>query len=329
MWNYLLRRALTMVLTVWVISILVFIVIQLPPGDFASNMVSRMTAQTGAGADPAVIQQMRRMYGIDQPLPVQYLRWIQNVLTRGRFGYSMLYNRDAIDIIRERLPMTLALSFSSFMLIWMISLPAGIYSAVKKYTLGDYVVSFFGFVGLATPNFLLALLFLFLAYRYFGVAAFGLFSEQYIDAPWSFAKLLDLVSRMVVPVIVIGTAGTAGLIRTVRANLLDELEKPYVDTARAKGLKENKLLWKYPVRHSLNPFISTLGWALPGLISGEVIVSIVLNLPTAGPILFHALANQDMYLAAGFLLVLSALTVVGTFISDILLAFIDPRIRFH
>lgn len=328
MWNYLLRRLLTMVLTVWIISILVFIVIQLPPGDFASNMVSRMVSQTGADADPAVIQQMRRMYGIDESVPVQYLRWIQNVVTRGRFGYSFLYNRDAIDIIRARLPLTLAISLSSFMLIWIISLPAGIYSAVKKYTVGDYVVNFFGFIGLATPNFLLALFFLFVAYRYFGVAAVGLFSEEYMGAPWSFAKLLDLLRHMIIPVLIIGTAGTAGLIRTVRANLLDELNKPYVDTARAKGLKENKLLWKYPVRHALNPFISTLGWALPALISGEVIVSIVLNLPTSGPILFNALANQDMYLAAGFLLLLSALTVVGTFVSDILLAIIDPRIRF-
>ena len=318
-----------MILTIWVISILVFIVIQLPPGDFASNMVSQMITQTGADVDPQVIQQMRRMYGLDQPVPIQYLRWIQNVVTRGRFGYSFLYNRDAIVIIRDRLPMTLALSLSAFMFVWIVSLPAGIYSAVNKYTVGDYIVNFFGFIGLATPNFLLALFFLFIAYRYFGIAAVGLFSEQYVEAPWSIGKLLDLLRHMIVPVIVIGTVGIAGLIRTVRANLLDELNKPYVDTARAKGQTEGKLLWRYPVRHALNPFISTLGWALPGLISGEVIVSIVLNLPTSGPILFNALANQDMYLAAGFLLLLSTLTVFGTFVSDILLAVLDPRIRFQ
>ncbi len=329
MWNYLLRRFLTMILTVWVISVIVFIVIQLPPGDYVSNIVNQIIAQSGGQVDPRVVDQLREIYGLDQPPVMQYLRWLRNIVTQGKFGYSFLYERDAIEIIAERLPMTFVLSFSAFMFVWIVSLPAGVYSAVKKYTVGDYIVNFVGFIGLATPNFLLALLFLYIAYRYFGIAAVGLFSQEFADAPWSIAKLWDLIKHLIVPMIVIGTAGTAGLIRTLRANLLDELNKPYVDTARAKGLKEGKLLWKYPVRHALNPFISTLGWALPGLISGEVIVSIVLNLPTSGPILYNALASQDMYLAAGFLLLLSALTVIGTFISDILLSWLDPRIRFQ
>lgn len=328
--KYLTRRFITMIFTVLVISMLTFAVIQLPPGDFVTNLVNRLYATSGGQAiDPAIIENMRSMYGLDQPLIIQYLKWMRNIIFEGQFGYSFTYSRDAIGIIMERLPMTFALAFSSFMFVWMVSLPIGIFSAVNKYTVGDYIVSFFGFIGLAVPGFVLALVFLWFSYRYLGVAAVGLFSQEYVDAPWSFAKVFDLFKHIWIPMILIGIGGTAGLIRTLRANVLDELNKPYVDTARAKGVPERKLLWKYPVRHALNPFISTLGWVLPGLISGEVIISIVLNLPTSGPILYAALATQDMYLAAGFLLILSALTVVGTFISDILLAWLDPRIRFQ
>jgi peptide/nickel transport system permease protein len=211
--------------------------------------------------------------------------------------------------------------------IWLVALPIGVYSAVRKYTLGDYIATFIGLIGLATPNFLIALILMYLSYRYGGQALIGLFSEEYATAPWSVGKVLDLLNHLWIPVIIIGTAGTAGLIRTMRANLLDELNRPYVDTARSKGLSEARLLWKYPVRYALNPFISTVGWVLPGLVAGEVIVSIVLNLPTSGPVLFAALQEQDMFVAAGFILVLSSLTVIGTFISDVLLMILDPRIR--
>jgi peptide/nickel transport system permease protein len=209
----------------------------------------------------------------------------------------------------------------------VIALPIGIYSAVNQYSIGDYFFTFLGFIGLAVPSFLLALIFLFVSQRYFGQAMIGLFSPEFADAPWSWAKLFDMFKHLWIPVILIGMGGTAGLIRTMRANLLDELNKPYVETARSKGLTETKLLIKYPLRHALNPFICTIGWTLPSLIAGEVIVAIVLNLPTSGPVLYRALQQQDMYVAAGFILLLSVLTVIGTFISDVLLAMLDPRIR--
>ncbi|MCB0128777.1 MAG: ABC transporter permease, partial [Caldilineaceae bacterium] len=218
-------------------------------------------------------------------------------------------------------------SLSTFLFVWIVSLPIGIFSAVRKYSIGDYIATFLGFIGLATPDFLLALIFLFLSYKYLGQAMIGLFSQQYMDAPWSLARFGDMLQHLWIPVIIIGTAGTAGLIRTMRANLLDELNKPYVETARSKGVSETRLLLKYPVRHAMNPFIATIGWVLPGLISGEALVSIVLNLPTSGPVLLNALITQDMYVAAGFILMLCTLTVIGTFISDLLLAWLDPRIR--
>jgi peptide/nickel transport system permease protein len=329
MQKYLIRRFFTMILTVWVISILSFAIIVLPPGDYVDGLVNRMIAQGGTPPDPEAIKEIRSYYGLDDPLPIQYFKWLGKIITRGEFGYSFTYRRDALEIISDRLPMTFVLSLSAFMFTWMVSLPIGIYSAVKKYSIGDYTVSFIGFIGLAVPSFLLALICLYIAYRYFGTSAIGLFSKEYEAAPWSFAKVVDLLKHLWIPMIVVGVSGTAGLIRTLRANLLDELNKPYVDTARAKGMSEGALLWKYPVRYAMNPFVSTLGWMLPGLISGEVIVAIVLNLPTSGPVLYAALAGQDLFVAAGFLLLLSTLTVVGTFVSDIMLAWLDPRIRFQ
>lgn len=329
MYKYLLKRFSTMLLTVFVISILTFGIIQLPPGDYVTSVVNRIIAQGGSALGPEAIERLRDIYGLNDPTWMQYLKWINRILFRGEFGYSFYYQRDALVIITERLPLTFTLSFASFIFVWIVSLPAGIYSAVKKYTLGDYIINFVGFVGLAIPSFLLALLCLFAAYRYLGMSAIGLFSQEFQNAPWSMARVADLLKHLWIPVILVGVGGTAGLIRTLRANLMDEINKPYVETARAKGLPEWKLLWKYPVRHALNPFISTMGWLLPGLISGEVIVSIVLNLPTSGPVLFNALAGQDMYVAAGFLLLLSTLTVIGTFVSDLLLAWVDPRIRFQ
>ncbi len=287
MWRYLFKRMLTMLFTIWVISVIAFVVIQLPPGDFVTNLVNQMIAIGGRELTPEYTQQLRELYGLNQPLPVQYYKWISNIVLHGRFGYSFVYRRDAVELIAERLPMTFALSFSSFIFIWVMSLPIGIYSAVRQYSIGDYVFTFIGFIGLAVPNFLLALIFMFFTYKYSGQAMIGLFSPQFADAPWSWPKLLDMMNHLWIPMILIGLSGTAGLIRTMRANLLDELNKPYVETARSKGLSELKLLIKYPVRHAMNPFISTIGWILPSLIAGEVIVSIVLNLPTSGPVLYQ------------------------------------------
>ena len=325
--QFLLRRFVTMIFTVFIISILAFGIIQLPPGDYVDQLITRMVSQGGQSPDANTVQKLKELYGLDDPMPIQYLKWIGKIILRGEFGYSFTYREDAIKIISERLPATFLLSLSSFMFVWIVSLPIGIYSAVKKYSLGDYIISGIGFVGLAVPSFLLALVCLYISYKYFGVAAIGLYSKEFANAPWNWARMVDLLQHVWIPMVVIGVGGTAGLIRTLRANLLDELNKPYVDTARAKGLSEARLLWKYPVRHALNPFVSTLGWMLPGLISGEVIVAIVLNLPTSGPVLYNALGQQDMYVAAGFLLLLSALTVIGTFVSDVLLALLDPRIR--
>ncbi|HLA44672.1 MAG TPA: ABC transporter permease [Aggregatilineales bacterium] len=325
--RFLIRRLVYMIFTVWFITLVAFALIQLPPGDYVTHIIAEMMQQGADTFSPELQQQLREQYGLDDPIYIQYYKWMRNIILHGDFGYSFTYKRDAVDLIVERLPMTFVLTSASVLFIWASALPIGVFSAVKKYSMGDYFATFLGFIGLATPNFLLALILMYLSYRYGGHALIGLFSKEYTDAPWSWGKVLDLGAHLIIPVIIIGTAGTAGLIRTMRANLLDELNRPYVDTARAKGLPENYLLWKYPVRHALNPFVSTIGWTLPYLVGGEVIVSIVLNLPTSGPVLFNALMDQDMYVAAGFILVLSSLTVFGTFISDVLLVMLDPRIR--
>jgi peptide/nickel transport system permease protein len=325
--KFLLRRFFYMLITIWITSLVAFAVIQLPPGDFVSNMVSEMTQQGMNEISPQVIAQLREQYGLNDPLPVQYFKWMRNIITKGSFGYSLDLRRDARELILERLPMTFTITGVSIIFIWAIALPVGVFSAVRKYSIGDYAATFLGFIGLAVPNFLFALILMYLSYRYGGQALIGLFSQEYATAPWSLAKLLDLLRHLWIPVIIIGTAGTAGLIRITRANLLDELNRPYVDTARAKGLSEGRLLWKYPVRYALNPFVSTIGFVIPFLVAGEVVVSIVLNLPTSGPVLFNALVKQDMYVAAGFILMLSTLTVLGVFISDVLLVLLDPRIR--
>ncbi len=325
--KFLIRRAIYMVLTVWIISVIAFMVIQLPPGDYVSSLVTQMMASGTDNIDPEIIEQLRNQYGLNDPMYIQYYKWIRNIVTEGDFGYSLAFKRDARELILERLPMTFIVTLSTIIFVWVVALPIGVFSAVNKYSFGDYAATFVGFIGLATPNFLFALILMYLSYKYGGRALIGLFSPEYVNAPWSIDKVLDLIKHLFIPMLIIGTSFTAGLIRTMRANLLDELNRPYVDAARAKGLSESRLLWKYPVRYALNPFVSTIGWALPGLVAGEVIVSIVLNLPTSGPILYNALLEQDMYVASGFILVLSALTVLGTFISDVLLAILDPRIR--
>jgi peptide/nickel transport system permease protein len=327
MWAYLLKRFLYMLITVWVITLISFVLIQLPPGDFVTNLVHQMISQGGRELTPEYELQLRELYGLNESLPVQYFKWLRNIVTRGKFGYSFDLEKDVSELIADRLPMTFSVSFFSFLFVWVVALPIGIYSAVRQYSILDYVFTFLGFIGLAIPSFLLGLIFLYVSYKHFGGAPIGLFSQEFANAPWSWARFVDMLKHLWIPIILIGLGGTAGLIRTMRANLLDELNKPYVEAARAKGLSEIRLLLKYPVRHALNPLISTIGWMLPSLVAGEVIVAIVLNLPTTGPVLYTALLKQDMFVAAGFILVLSMLTVIGTFISDVLLAILDPRIR--
>lgn len=325
MLEFIVRRLLLLIPTVILISIISFVIIQLPPGDFLTSYIITLESQ-GQLVDEALVASLKQQYGLDQPIVVQYFKWVGGML-RGDFGQSLTWNQPVKDLIWERIGLTFAISFASLLFIWAIAFPIGIYSAVKQYSPGDYFFTFLSFVGLGIPNFLLALIIMWFAFSTFGLSVGGLFSTAYIDAPWSWGKVVDLINHLWVPMIVLGLGGTAGLIRIMRANLLDELRKPYVTTSRAKGMPEAKLIVKHPVRVALNPFISTVGWTLPGLVSGSVIVSVVLNLPTTGPILLRALLSQDMYLAGTLVLLLSVLTVIGTLISDILLAWLDPRIR--
>lgn len=328
MFAYVIRRLLYMIPTLIAISLVSFFIIQLPPGDYLSTMVAEL-AQQGDRLDGTRLRALEERYGLGEPVYVQYWKWITGIVLRGDFGHSFEWNRPVASLIWQRLALTFVLSFSTLLFIWAVAFPTGIYSAVRKYSVGDYLATFVGFIGLAIPNFLLALVLMYVSFRYFNQSVGGLFSPQYIEAPWSWGKVADLLAHLWVPMIVLGTAGTAGLIRIMRANLLDELHKPYVATARAKGLSERRLLLKYPVRVALNPFVSTVGWVLPELVSGAAIVSIVLSLPTTGPLLLRALKSQDMYLAGGFIMMLSVLTVVGTLLSDLLLAWLDPRIRYR
>ncbi len=326
MWGFVLRRLIWMVPTLIVISIISFIIIQLPPGDYLSSYIARLEA-LGTTVDQATIDALRLRYGLNDPIWVQYFKWLGNIVFDGNFGYSFEWRLPVSQLIIERLPTTFLVATCSLLFAWSVALPIGIFSAVKQYSIGDYIFTVLGFLGLGIPNFMLALTFLYISNRYFGLSIGGLFSPQYLNAPWSLDKFIDLLSHLWIPVVIVGTAGTAGLIRITRANVLDELRKPYVETARAKGLHPMLLILKYPVRIALNPFVSSMGFILPGMISGEVIVSIVLNLPTTGPLLYAALLSQDTYLAGAFVLMLAVLTVIGVLISDILLAWLDPRIR--
>jgi peptide/nickel transport system permease protein len=327
MLTYMLRRLGYMAVTLVFISILTFVIIQLPPGDYLSSMVAGMSAE-GVTVNQQFIEGMRQRYGLGEPLHIQYWKWISNILFYGDFGQSFEWNRPVATLIYERMGLTLVLSIATLLFIWALAFPIGIYSAIRKNSVGAHLATFVGFIGLAIPNFLLALVFMYLSFRYMGQTVGGLFSPEYENAEWTLAKVGDLMSHLWIPVIVLGLAGTASLIRIMRANLLDELNKPYVMTQRAMGHPEHVVLMKYPVRVALNPFVSTVGWILPGLVSGATITAIVLNLPTSGPMLLRSLLTQDMYLAGSFILLLSILTVVGTLISDILLAWLDPRIRY-
>ncbi|MBO9591065.1 ABC transporter permease [Devosia sp.] len=324
---FILRRLLYMIVTVAAISLMTFVIIQLPPGDYVTAMVAQLNLQ-GTTVDPAEMAAIRSRYGLDDPFWVQYWKWISNIIFAGDFGYSLEWRRPVADLLWNRLGLTFVLALITLLFIWAISLPIGIYTAVRKNTIGDYLATFVGVLGLAIPNFLFALVLMYIAFRYFGTGIGGLFSAEYENAPWSWGKLLDMGQHLIIPTIVLGTSGTASLIRILRANLLDELGKPYVTTARAYGLSERRMLLKYPVRIALNPFISTVGWVLPTLVSGATITAVVLNLPMTGPLLLQALISQDMYLAGSFIMMLSVLTVIGTLLSDLLLAWLDPRIRY-
>jgi len=351
------HRLLWSVPTLFLISVVSFAIIQLPPGDYLTSYLASLE-ESGQEVAQEQVEALRLQYNLDRPFVVQYLGWLNNMLPFGfarqpggsyfwvragdgsrsfnwpRFkwpdlGLSFEWNKPVTELIKERLFLTTVISVATLLFTWAMAIPIGIYSAVRQYSLGDYFFSFIGFIGLAVPNFLLALIFMYVGYSVFGVSAGGLFSPQFQDAPWSVARFIDLLAHLWIPVVVIGTAGTAGLIRIMRGNLLDELRKQYVMTARAKGLGRVRLILKYPVRVALNPLVSTIGWVLPSIVSGAIIVSVVLGLPTTGPLLLRALLNQDMYLAGSLVMFLALLTVVGTLISDLLLLLLDPRIRYE
>jgi peptide/nickel transport system permease protein len=328
MLRYVIKRLVYMVPTLFGMSIIAFLIIQLPPGDYLSSMLASM-ADSGINVDQSQVERYREIYGFGDPVLVQYWKWISGILFRGDFGHSFEWNRPVIDLIMERMGSTLMISVAALIFVWAVSLPIGIYSAVRRHSFGDHAFTLLGFIGLAVPNFILALVLMYISYKFLGQTVGGLFSREYVDAPWSWEKFTDLLAHLWIPLIVIGTNGTAALIRILRANLTDELNKPYVVTAKAKGLPEYKVVLKYPVRIALNPFVSAIGWVLPELISGVTITAIVLNLPMVGPLLLRALTVQDMYLAGSIILILGVLTLIGMLLSDILLAILDPRIRFN
>ncbi|MDA1142763.1 MAG: ABC transporter permease [Planctomycetota bacterium] len=324
--QYILRRVLVMIPTLLFISILVFCLIQLPPEDIVTSTIKELEQETGQGVTQDIIDTLRKQFYLDEPMYMQYLRWMWG-LVRGDFGYSLSHQMPVNKLIWDRLGYTVIIAIASIMFTWVVALPIGIYSALRQYSIMDYILTVVGLIGLATPNFMFALVLMYVGYEYMGISVGGLFSREFIGAPWSIAKIIDLLQHLWIPMVVVGTGGAAGMMRIMRANLLDELKKPYVVTARAKGVRPFKLVLKYPVRLAINPFISTIGWMLPAIFSGSAIVSVVLNLPTTGPLLLKSLMNQDMYLAGSFIMMLSVLTVIGTLISDILLAITDPRIR--
>ncbi|MCB0115204.1 MAG: ABC transporter permease [Caldilineaceae bacterium] len=322
---FIVRRVLLMIPTLFVVSIISFAIIEAPPGDYMDAYVNDLIQQQQA-VDPAEIAALRSRYGLDSPTYVRYLRWMGNIL-EGDLGRSLEWNQPVSKLIADRLPWSLAISIASFGLAYALAIPIGLYSATHQYSFGDYIFTLIGFIGLATPNFLLALIILWYYFVATGNVAVGLFSDEYIMAPWSFAKFVDLLQHIWLPAVVVGTAGTAGLIRVMRANLLDELERPYVMVARSKGLSEGKMIIKYPFRIALNPVVSTIGWTLPALVNGELLASLVLGLPTIAPLFVGALMSQDMFLAGSIVMILSMLTLIGTLVSDVLLAWLDPRIR--
>ena len=325
MLRFVIKRLLLLPLLMLLFTIIVFALLQAPPGDFLTSYVA-MLASSGSSMDAAQVEALKQQFGLDQPIHVQYLRWLECIF-KGNLGLSLEYQRPNTELIGERLAVTMLLALFAFVITWVVAIPAGIYSAMHQNSLLDYAFALLNYIGVATPNFMLALILMWIAFSNFGLMITGLFSPEYIQAPWSMDRFIDLLKHIWLPGIVLGVAGTARLTRIMRANLLDELNKPYVVTARAKGMSEWKLVIKYPVRLAFNPLISTIGWYLPQLFSGSLIVATVMNLPNIGPLLLRALIQQDMYLAGSILLIYCFLTVIGTLISDILLALFDPRIR--
>jgi len=322
---YSLQRFLYMILLLLLLSVTTFVIIQLPPGDYLTTYITRLEA-SGEKVDQSEIESLKRQYGLDRPMYVQFLRWFAGIF-QGRFGTSLQWNRPVIEIIGDRMALTLVVNLASLVLVYVLSIAVGVYSATRQYSVGDYAATAVGFVGLATPPFLLALLVMVFFHTQFDMSVGGLFSKEYAHQPWSWPKVVDMIKHLPVPIIVIAIGSTAGLIRVMRGVLLDELGKQYVITARTKGLTRRRVLFKYPVRVAINPMVSTIGWVLPGLVSGGAIVAIVLSLPTVGPLLYRALLSEDMYLAGTLVMFLGILTIVGTFISDLLLMVVDPRIR--
>ena len=325
MLGYLVHRILIMIPALIAISVVIFTIINLPPGDYFSTYIAELQS-SGEAADLAKIHFLQVQYGFDRPLWEQYLYWVAGLL-QGDMGYSFAYNLPVKDVVGDRLLMTFIVSFATIIFTYVVAFPIGVYSATHQYSWSDHALTLLGFLGLAIPSFLLALVLLYLANVYLGISIGGLMDPQFVDQPWTWQKVLSVLAHIWIPVIVIGTAGTASMIRRLRANLLDELQKQYVVTARAKGLPPIRTLLKYPLRMALNPFISDIGSLLPHVISGAAIVSVVMSLPTTGPMLLEALRSQDMYLAGSFLMFMSFLTVIGVFISDLALAMLDPRIR--
>jgi peptide/nickel transport system permease protein len=325
MTRYALRRLILLPVLLFVFSVVVFAIVQAPPGDFLTSYLASL-ASSGSSITMEQVEALRRDYGLDQPLHIQYWKWMANVL-QGNLGISLEYQRPNTELIGERLVLTVVLALFSFVFTWLVAVPVGIYSATHQRSVVDYVITVLNYVGVATPNFMLALILMWWAFAYLGIGVTGLFSPEFVDSPWSLARVLNLLAHIWLPAVVLGVAGTARLTRIMRANLLDELNKPYVVTARAKGLPEWRLVLRYPVRLALNPLVSTIGWYLPALFSGSLIVATVMNIPNIGPLLLRALINQDMYLAGSILLIYCFLAIVGTLISDVLLAWLDPRIR--
>jgi len=324
--DYIIRRLLAGIITIIAASVISFVVIQLPPGDYVTAYIANLQA-TGTAVSNEEAQALRLQYGLDRPIYVQYLKWA-GLMLQGNFGMAMEYNRPVREVIGDRMTMTIIVSVAAIILIWALALPIGIYSAVRQYSIGDYFFTFLGFIGIAVPNFMLALILLYVSFKYFNVQSIGgLVSPEYLQQSWSWAKIWDLIKHLPLPAVILGLAGMAEVVRIMRANLLDELRKPYVVTAQAKGLSRYRVIMKYPVRAAMNPFASTIGYLFPFVVSGSIIVSLVLSLPTVGPLLFKALIAQDLFLAGTILLLLSILTVVGTFVSDLILMWIDPRIR--
>ncbi|PAD75428.1 MULTISPECIES: ABC transporter permease [Paenibacillus] len=324
--RYIAKRTLVMIPVSLAVSMIVFFIIQLPPGDFISGYAAKMSA-SGEVMDAQALAKLRENYGLDRPWYTQYFSWIWGILTSGDFGYSLSYNRPVSEIIGQYMGITVIISLATMIFTYVVAIPIGILSAVKKYSFFDYFATGVGFLGMATPNFLFAIILMFLSFQWWGDPMLGLFSPEFADAPWTAAKWMDLLKHMIIPVIVIGTSNTCELIRVMRGQMLDEMSKPHIVTARAKGLPEWKILLKYSMRAAVNPVISTIGWSLTTIFTGSTITAIVLNLPTQGPIMHRALLSQDMYLAGSWLLLMAIFTLIGTLLSDILLAWLDPRIR--